>query len=236
MVRGSRVGRSAAARCRILPVCSDFLCRRVPSRVVICGRISPFLPTACSIRAVWERGRRTRARNEVVMPSRVYGGRLSPRPHRPPTRRYHDRAVGAARRGLASGRRYDESWPTTSTRSPSAPPDTIHEIRDHPPGHHPGRAVRRRGAVSAARRRLSRPRVDRHHRLLVARPRAGPARDPPRAHPGGRLVIGIRDGSVMERVDPAVFTLRPPDEIAAALGSTGFAGRRSPPPRTAGRT
>jgi SAM-dependent methyltransferase len=52
----------------------------------------------------------------------------------------------------------------------------------------------------------------------------------------GRLVIGIRDGSVMERVDPAVFTLRPPDEIAAALGSTGFAGRRSPPPRTAGRT
>ena len=49
-------------------------------------------------------------------------------------------------------------------------------------------------------------------------------------------MIGIRDGSVMERVDPAVFTLRPPDEIAAALGSTGFAGRRSPPPRTAGRT
>ena len=40
--------------------------------------------------------------------------------------------------------------------------------------------------------------------------------------PGGRIVIGIRDGSVMERVDPAVFTLRPPDEIAAALGSAGF--------------
>jgi hypothetical protein len=35
-------------------------------------------------------------------------------------------------------------------------------------------------------------------------------------------VIGIRDGSVMERVDPAVFTLRRPDEIAAALGSAGF--------------
>jgi arsenite methyltransferase len=40
--------------------------------------------------------------------------------------------------------------------------------------------------------------------------------------PGGRVVIGIRDGSVMERVDPAVFTLRPPDEIAVALGSAGF--------------
>jgi len=42
--------------------------------------------------------------------------------------------------------------------------------------------------------------------------------------PGGRVVIGIRDGSVMERVDPAVFTLRPPQEIAAALTSAGFSG------------
>ena len=42
--------------------------------------------------------------------------------------------------------------------------------------------------------------------------------------PGGRIVIGIRDGSVMERVDKAVFTLRPPQEIAAALGSAGFSG------------
>lgn len=42
--------------------------------------------------------------------------------------------------------------------------------------------------------------------------------------PGGRVVIGIRDGSVMERVDKAVFTLRPPQEIAAALGSAGFTG------------
>ena len=42
--------------------------------------------------------------------------------------------------------------------------------------------------------------------------------------PGGRLVIGIRDGSVMERVDPAVFTLRPPQEIAAALSAAGFTG------------
>jgi SAM-dependent methyltransferase len=40
--------------------------------------------------------------------------------------------------------------------------------------------------------------------------------------PGGRVVIGIRDGSVMERVDPAVFTLRPPGEIAAALEQAGF--------------
>jgi SAM-dependent methyltransferase len=40
--------------------------------------------------------------------------------------------------------------------------------------------------------------------------------------PGGRIVIGIRDGSVMERVDPVVFTLRPPAEIAAALETAGF--------------
>ena len=40
--------------------------------------------------------------------------------------------------------------------------------------------------------------------------------------PGGRVVIGIRDGSVMERVDPAIFTLRPPQEIAAALEAAGF--------------
>jgi SAM-dependent methyltransferase len=42
--------------------------------------------------------------------------------------------------------------------------------------------------------------------------------------PGGRVVIGIRDGAVMERVDPAVFTVRPPAEITAALASAGFAG------------
>ena len=40
--------------------------------------------------------------------------------------------------------------------------------------------------------------------------------------PGGRIVVGIRDGSVMERVDPAVFTLRRPEEIAAALETAGF--------------
>lgn len=40
--------------------------------------------------------------------------------------------------------------------------------------------------------------------------------------PGGRIVIGIRDGSVMQQVSPDVFTLRAPDEIAAALGAAGF--------------
>ena len=40
--------------------------------------------------------------------------------------------------------------------------------------------------------------------------------------PGGRVVIGIRDGSVMQRVDPAIFTLRPAAEIAAALRAVGF--------------
>ena len=37
-------------------------------------------------------------------------------------------------------------------------------------------------------------------------------------------MIGIRDGAVMERVDPAVFTVRPPQEIAAALTAAGFSG------------
>jgi SAM-dependent methyltransferase len=42
--------------------------------------------------------------------------------------------------------------------------------------------------------------------------------------PDGRVVIGIRDGSVMERVDRAVFTLRAPAEIAGALSDAGFGG------------
>jgi SAM-dependent methyltransferase len=42
--------------------------------------------------------------------------------------------------------------------------------------------------------------------------------------PGGRVVIGIRDGSVMERVDKAVFTLRTPQELATALSAAGFTG------------
>ena len=37
-------------------------------------------------------------------------------------------------------------------------------------------------------------------------------------------MIGIRDGSVMEKVDRAVFTIRTPQEIAAALPAAGFAG------------
>ena len=41
--------------------------------------------------------------------------------------------------------------------------------------------------------------------------------------PGGRIVIGIRDGSVMEQVDGAIFTLRSPEAIATALGAAGFA-------------
>lgn len=41
--------------------------------------------------------------------------------------------------------------------------------------------------------------------------------------PGGRLVVGIRDGSVMRQVDPAVFTVRPPAELAGALAAAGFA-------------
>jgi len=52
--------------------------------------------------------------------------------------------------------------------------------------------------------------------------------------PGGRVVIGIRDGSVMQRVDPAVFTIREPDQIAAALTASGFGGAevQSAPDRT----
>jgi arsenite methyltransferase len=42
--------------------------------------------------------------------------------------------------------------------------------------------------------------------------------------PGGRLVIGIRDGAVMQQVSPDVFTLRTPDELVAALGAAGFSG------------
>jgi arsenite methyltransferase len=42
--------------------------------------------------------------------------------------------------------------------------------------------------------------------------------------PGGRLVIAIRDGAVMERVDREIFTIRAPAEIAGALSAAGFAG------------
>ncbi len=40
--------------------------------------------------------------------------------------------------------------------------------------------------------------------------------------PGGRLVIGIRDGSVMQQVSPEVFTLRTPDELRSAIEAAGF--------------
>ena len=41
--------------------------------------------------------------------------------------------------------------------------------------------------------------------------------------PGGRLVVAIRDMAVMQRLDATVFTLRSPDEVAAALRDAGFA-------------
>ncbi len=41
--------------------------------------------------------------------------------------------------------------------------------------------------------------------------------------PGGRLVVAIRDMAVMRRLDPAVFTLREPEQLAAALREAGFA-------------
>jgi arsenite methyltransferase len=41
--------------------------------------------------------------------------------------------------------------------------------------------------------------------------------------PGGRLVVAIRDRAVMRRLDPRVFTLRSPDDLAAALRDAGFA-------------
>ena len=44
--------------------------------------------------------------------------------------------------------------------------------------------------------------------------------------PDGRLVIGIRDGAVMENVDLTIFTVRAPDEISGALEAAGFADVR----------
>ena len=40
--------------------------------------------------------------------------------------------------------------------------------------------------------------------------------------PGGRLVVAIRDMTVMQRLDPTVFTLRSTQELAAALRDVGF--------------
>ncbi len=39
---------------------------------------------------------------------------------------------------------------------------------------------------------------------------------------GGRLVLGIRDGRVMQRVDTSIFSIRTPAEITDALRATGF--------------
>ena len=44
--------------------------------------------------------------------------------------------------------------------------------------------------------------------------------------PGGKLVVGIRDGSVMEQVSPDVFTLRSPDELRSAIEAAGFGEAR----------
>lgn len=41
--------------------------------------------------------------------------------------------------------------------------------------------------------------------------------------PGGRVVLAIRDMKVMQQLDPAVFTLREPAELVAALRAAGFA-------------
>ena len=41
--------------------------------------------------------------------------------------------------------------------------------------------------------------------------------------PGGRLAVAIRDMKAMQRLDPTVFSLRSPEEIAAALRDVGFA-------------
>jgi arsenite methyltransferase len=40
--------------------------------------------------------------------------------------------------------------------------------------------------------------------------------------PDGKLVIGIRDGSVMDNVSPDIFTIRPPDEIKTKVAEAGF--------------
>lgn len=44
--------------------------------------------------------------------------------------------------------------------------------------------------------------------------------------PGGRLVVGIRDGSVMQQVTPDLFTLRTPADLAQALTAAGLGAAR----------
>lgn len=45
--------------------------------------------------------------------------------------------------------------------------------------------------------------------------------------PGGRIVIGIRDGSVMKRVSRDIFAIRTPGELLVALEAAGFSNARS---------
>ena len=40
--------------------------------------------------------------------------------------------------------------------------------------------------------------------------------------PGGRIVVAIRDGSVMKRVSRDIFTLRAPEEVLGAISAAGF--------------
>lgn len=47
--------------------------------------------------------------------------------------------------------------------------------------------------------------------------------------PGGRLVLGVRDPSSMQRVSRAVFTIRPPAQITDAVGAAGFTGAHAEP-------
>jgi ubiquinone/menaquinone biosynthesis C-methylase UbiE len=49
--------------------------------------------------------------------------------------------------------------------------------------------------------------------------------------PHGELVVGIRDPSVMQKVDRAIFTVREPEEVRDAVEAAGFtdAGIFSPP-------
>lgn len=47
--------------------------------------------------------------------------------------------------------------------------------------------------------------------------------------PGGTVVIAIRDGAVMTNVDLAIFTIRTPEEIRAALEAAGFEARVESP-------
>jgi SAM-dependent methyltransferase len=42
--------------------------------------------------------------------------------------------------------------------------------------------------------------------------------------PGGRLVGAMRDMTVMRQLDRSVFSLRSPEEVAAALSDVGFTG------------